>query len=100
MLTRPSARRILRAPRFASGTPPGLRGLTAPLCAQRPGLSKEQENGCYFNATKGTGAEPVTTTNTKLGLNWENLLTEAVTKPGKILVVYSLFHNYSFLLMF
>ena len=27
----------------------------------------------------------MTTTNTKLELNWENLLTEAVTKPGKIL---------------
>lgn len=25
------------------------------------------------------------TSNTKLELNWENLLTEAVTKPGKIL---------------
>jgi hypothetical protein len=24
----------------------------------------------------------MTTTNTKLELNWENLLTEAVTKPG------------------
>src|SRR5271157_1273001 len=31
------------APRFASGTPPGLRGLTAPLCAQKRGLSKEQK---------------------------------------------------------
>jgi len=37
----------------------------------------------------------MTTTNTKLQLNWENLLTEAVTKPGKILAAYSLFHNYS-----
>ena len=37
----------------------------------------------------------MTTTNTKLELNWENLLTEAVTKPGKILAAYSLFHNYS-----
>ena len=35
------------------------------------------------------------TINTKLELNWENLLTEAVTKPGKILAAYSLFHNYS-----
>jgi hypothetical protein len=34
------------------------------------------------------------TTNTKLELNWENLLTEALTKPGKILAAYSLFHNY------
>jgi hypothetical protein len=83
------------APRFASVTPPGLRGLTAALCAQTPCLSKEQKNGCYFNATKRTGAEPMTTTNTKLELNWENLLTEAVTKPGKILAAYSLFHNYS-----
>jgi len=31
------------APRFASVTLPGLRGLTAPLCAQTPGLSKEQK---------------------------------------------------------
>ena len=37
----------------------------------------------------------MTTTNTKLELNWEHLLTEAVTKPGKILAAYSLFHNYS-----
>jgi len=37
----------------------------------------------------------MTTTNTKLELNWENLLTEAVTKPGKILAAYSLFHSYS-----
>jgi hypothetical protein len=43
--------------------------LTAPLCAQTPGLSKEQKNSVYFNATKGTGAEPMTTTNTKLELN-------------------------------
>jgi N-terminal domain of anti-restriction factor ArdC len=35
------------------------------------------------------------TTNTKLELNWENLLTETVTKPGKILAAYSLLHNYS-----
>ena len=35
------------------------------------------------------------TTNTKLELNWENLLTEAVTKPGKILAACNLFHNYS-----
>jgi hypothetical protein len=46
------------ATRFASRTPPGLRGLTAPLCAQTPGLSKEQKNACCFNATKGTGAKP------------------------------------------
>jgi hypothetical protein len=39
----------------------------------------------------------MTTTNTKLELNWENLLTEAVNKPGKILAAYSLFHNYSLL---
>src|SRR5260370_15184239 len=37
----------------------------------------------------------MTTTNTKLELNWGNLLTEAVNKPGKILAAYSLFHNYS-----
>ena len=35
------------------------------------------------------------TTNTKLELNWENLLTEAVTKPGKILAACNMFHNYS-----
>ena len=39
----------------------------------------------------------MTTTNTKLELNWENLLTEAVNKPRKILAAYSLFHNYSLL---
>ena len=37
----------------------------------------------------------MTTTNTKLELNWESLLVEVVTKPGKILAAYSLFHNYS-----
>ena len=37
----------------------------------------------------------MTTSNAKLELNWANLLTEAVTKPGKILAAYSLFHNYS-----
>jgi hypothetical protein len=84
--------RILRASLRALRS---CRGLTAPLCAQTPGLPKELENGCYFNATKGTGVEPMTTTNTKLELNWQNVLTEAVTKPRKILAALSLFHNYS-----
>ena len=34
-------------------------------------------------------------TTTELEPNWEYLLIEAVTKPGKVLAAYSLFHNYS-----
>jgi hypothetical protein len=39
-----SARRTKRGSAFRFGHPPGLRGLTAPLCAQTPGLSKGQKN--------------------------------------------------------
>lgn len=35
----------------------------------------------------------MTTTNAKLELNWENLLTEAANKSGKILVADILFQN-------
>jgi hypothetical protein len=67
--------------------------LTAPLCAQTPSLPKEQKNGFSFNAIRGTGADPLTTTDAKLELNRENLLTEPASKPGKILAVYSMFYG-------
>jgi hypothetical protein len=50
--------------RHPSGTPgidsASLRANTRPV--------ERTKNGCYFNATKGTGAELMTTTNAKLKL--------------------------------
>lgn len=36
-----------------------------------------------------------TATNATIDVNWEALLIEAVTKPGRILAAYRLFHNFS-----
>jgi hypothetical protein len=88
-----AAKRRGSALRF--GHPSGAPGIDSASLRANTRPVERTKNGCYFNATKGTGAEPMTTTNTKLELNWENLLTEAVTKPGKILAAYSLFHNFS-----